>query len=61
MFEKLKVTDAKLEFTFHRPFEPRSARLLEYLVKHLRARKIPELKQLQYECRSPPSTRTMVV
>ena len=35
-------------------------RLLEHLVKHLRAR-MPQLKRLNYSSSSPPSTRTIIL
>ena len=62
MFESVRLTgDAKLVVTLHRVFEQRSERLLDQLVKHLRARMPEKLKRLQYETNSPPSTRTIII
>jgi len=60
MFESVRLVDAKLVVRLHSVFEQRSERLLEQFVKHLRER-TPELERLQYEAKSPPSTRTIII
>ena len=60
MFESVRLEEAKLTITLKKVFEIRSVKLLEHLVKFLRPR-FPELKRLQYEAKSPPSTRLIIV
>jgi hypothetical protein len=60
MFESVRLSDARLEVRFTRPFEQRSERLLEQLVKHLRV-KMPDLERLLHVAKSPPSTRTIIL
>ena len=60
LFKSLALTDAKLVVSLNRAFEQRSDRILEQLVKHLRAR-MPPLERLQYEASSPPTTRTIIL
>ena len=58
MFESAKITDARLVVKLKQVFEIRHERILEQLVPHLKAR-MPQLRMLQYENKSPPSTRTI--
>ena len=60
IFDSVRLVDTRLHVRLHRTFEQRSERLLEQLVKHLRAR-MPELERLLYEAKSPPSTRTIIL
>ena len=50
----------KLEVKLHPQFEQRSERLLEHLVAHLQT-SMPKLERLQYDAKSPPSTRTILI
>ena len=58
MFESAQITDARLVVKLKQVFEIRHERILEQLVPHLKAR-MPQLRMLQYENKSPPSTRTI--
>lgn len=60
MFEVVRLNGDRLDVKLQQAFEQRSDRLLDKLVKHLRVR-LPVIKRLQYETRSPPSTRILVV
>jgi len=60
MFKSLSLSGDKLEVTLNQAFQQRSDRLLEQLVKHLRAG-MPQLKRLNYSSSSPPSTRTIIL
>ena len=62
MFESVRLasSDTLLVVRLHRAFEQRAERLLEQLVKHLRKR-MPSVERLEYEAKSPPSTRTIIV
>lgn len=64
LFASVKLADTpgpvKLQVKLHPVFEQRSIKLLEKLVKHLRAR-MPELEWLEYKASSPPSTKTIII
>ena len=60
MFESVRVEQRKIVVRLNRRFEQRSEKLLDRLVKYLRT-EMPQLKQLQYEVRSPPTTRTFII
>ena len=60
VFESVKLNDNRLEVRLKRNFEQRSERLLEKLVKHLQER-MPQLEQLLFVAKSPPSTRTIIL
>ena len=57
MFEKVQLVDDKITIKLNKVFEMKHEKLLEQLVRHLKVR-MPALRLLQYEQRSPPSTRT---
>ena len=61
MFESVRVDGpSKLVIKLNQVFETRHEKILEQLVRHLRGR-LPGLKMLQYENKSPPSTRTIPI
>jgi len=63
MFESLRLMDTTLVVRLVPVFEQRSEQLLDQLVKHLRVKKavLPNLECLQYESKSPPLTRTIIL
>ena len=60
VFDSVKLSDAKLTVRLHAVFERRSGKLLEHLVKHLRA-SMPQIERIEYHSKSPPSTRTIMI
>ena len=64
VFRSVRIADTtgtpKLDVELNQAFEQRSGRLLEHLAAHLRT-SLPELERLQYDAKSPPSTRIIVL
>lgn len=60
IFQSVRLVDNRLVVKLERSVEQRSEKLLDKLAKHLRAR-LPLIKRLEYETRSPPSTKTIMI
>ena len=60
MFSSVVCNGDSLAVRLGSNFEQRSTQLLDKLARHLRAR-LPELRQLQCEKRSPPTTETIML
>ena len=60
LFESVRVEDGRLIVRLARQVEEKSASLLDRLARHLRKR-MPQIKRLEVETRSPPSTRTIIL
>lgn len=61
MFESVRLQETKLVVRLHQRFEIRSMKLLEHLVRHLKASMPGKLQRLEYHSKSPPSTRTIII
>ena len=60
MFESVRVIDSKLVIKLQRPFQQRSEKLFDKLVKLIRVR-MPEVERVMHESSSPTSVRTYIV
>lgn len=61
MFEEVRMVDNRLLVRLNRPFEQVADKLLDKLAKHLRATMGGQIQRLQYETKSPPTTKTFIV
>ena len=61
MFEEVRLHDATLVVNLNRNFEQRSEKLLNKLQQHLRERMGGQVQRLQYETKSPPTTKILIV
>ena len=61
MFEEVKLVDSKIVLRLNDAFQQRAEQILGRLVKHLRARMPGQVRMVQNEQRSPPSTKTYIV
>ena len=59
-FKAVNVDGDSLHVQLHQAVEQRSEKVLDRLAKHLRVN-LPQVKRVKYECKSPPSTRTIIV
>lgn len=60
MFEMVRINENRLEVRLQRQFEQRADKLLDRLKRHLRQSKIG-IVRIDYEQRSPPMTRMIIV
>lgn len=61
MFEEVRLQDTTLVVRLNRQFEQRSEKLFDKLKRHFRQRMGGQLVRLQYETKSPPSTKTYII